>query len=219
MRKLAMAAIAALSIGCGGGGADSQAAEPVKLPGVIAFVHGGGWVSAPTGTPQNAVGLVDMARGMGFAYSELKYPLASDSAYSWPKAHTEIRQQLENLSRSYERVYVVGTSSGANLVALALLENPSAATRAALFYGVYDLPAMDASFNGAYSNKYTPDLYEASPAHIGQIETPHRLWHGVDDELVPYSQSVNYDAEHTELVDGGHGFNVATDYLRRFFSE
>lgn len=210
MRRV-MVCISTLTLSACGG-----AQEAPVLPGVIAFVHGGGWVSAPTVTPPNATGLQQLARDHGFAYVELKYPLATRDTPSYPAAHRAVRDQLVNLSVSYERVYVIGTSAGANLVALALLERPDAADRAALFYGVYDLPAMSDDFNVKYSNVYTYDLYTASPAHIGPLTTPHHLWHGVSDELVPYSQSVNYAPDSVTLVDGaGHAFNV-TDYVRPY---
>lgn len=196
--------------GCGGGGEPSTEA-PVdnRKLGVLVFVHGGGWVSSPPVLPAPSTkGLPELAQELQYDYTTLTYPLATDTYYSFPEAHKSIVSQLKFLRNQYKNIYVIGSSAGANIVALAAIEDPNSMDKAALYYGVYDLPAMDDDFNSKYSYKYTQDLYAASPAHLQQMTVKHHLWHGTKDTLVPYSQSVNYDYNKTTLVDAHHGFNL-----------
>ena len=195
--------------GCGGGSDNNQDTADNRKQGVLVFVHGGGWISSPPVLPAPSTkGLDELATSIGYEYTTLTYTLATDTHHSFPEAHKSIVVQLKELRKTYKNIYVVGSSAGANIVALAAVEDPSSIDKVALYYGVYDLPAMDEDFNNKYSYKYTEDLYAASPAHLQQITVKYHLWHGTKDTLVPYSQSVNYDYSKTTLVDAPHGFNL-----------
>lgn len=225
MRALIMALFACTLFACGGGGGGGGGEQPQPVPekkaGVLVFVHGGGWTMSPPVLPApSTAGLPELAAEIGFDYAAITYPLSTANYHSFPDAHRSVADQLRAMRSQYQRVYAVGSSAGANLVALVALESPDAVDKVALFYGVYDLPAMDAEFNALYSDLYAADLYSASPAHIGHIKIPHHLWHGTGDQLVPYSQSTGYDDEHTTLVEGApHGFvlaELAGKELKRF---
>lgn len=211
MRKLLAVIMSVVCASCGGGGGGGGGQEPQqKKPGIVVFVHGGGWKMVPPVLPApSTAGLPEMAARHGFDYIAITYPQATESYHSFPDAHRSVASQLIEMRNSYDAVYAIGSSAGANIVALAAIESPSSMDKAALYYGVYDLPAMDSGFNAEYSNLYASDLYAASPTHIGHIPVTHRLWHGSSDELVPYQQSTAYDDEHTTVVDGApHGFTL-----------
>ena len=211
--------------GCGGENSDNHESSNLdsRKDGVLIFVHGGGWVYSPPVLPAPSTkGLPELAQELQYDYATLTYPLATDTYYSFPEAHRSVVSQLKSLRKQYKNVYVIGSSAGANIVALAAIEDPTSMDKAALYYGVYDLPAMDSEFNAKYSNKYTPDLYAASPAHLPRITIKYHLWHGTKDTLVPYSQSVNYDYAKTTLVDAPHGFTLMEytgDQLRCFLTD
>lgn len=213
MKKFIVTALSLSLFACGGGG-ESSTPEPEssKKKGVLVFVHGGGWTMAPPVLPApSTIGLEELAAEAGFEYRTITYPLATSSWHSFPHANHSVMNQLLELRGEFDKVYALGSSAGANLVALAGLERPDSMDKAALYYGVYDLPAMDEEFNNLYSHLFAEDLYQASPTHIGELSMPHQLWHGAEDTLVPYTQSTAY-SNSTILVEGaGHGFHL-TDY-------
>ena len=203
MKSIILLTIAALCCGCG-----ETDTKTVK-EGVVVFVHGGGWTMRPPVLPApSTAGLPELAARHGFEYRTITYPLATPENYSYPAAHRSVIKQLLEMRNEFRHTYVIGSSAGANIVALAALEQPSSMDKAALYYGVYDLPAMDNDFNSRYSNIYTSDQYAASPAHIGKPSVSVKLWHGSADTLVPYTQSTNY-YDDAVIVDGApHGFTL-----------
>lgn len=207
IRNVAVVLLSLFAIGCGGGGG-GESPSPKKA-GVLVFVHGGGWTMSPPVLPApSTAGLPELAERHGFEYRAITYPLATPEWHSFPHAHTSVANQLLDMRSEFDKVYVVGSSAGANVVALASLDFPSSMDKAALYYGVYDLPAMDDEFNGLYSNLYSEDLYAASPTHIGKLSIPTKLWHGDADALVPYTQSTAY-YDDAVVVDGApHGFTL-----------
>lgn len=210
LKRMMLIAVASVALlGCGGGGGGDSGPEVVKKKGVLVFVHGGGWTMAPPVLPApSTIGLEELAAEAGFEYRTITYPLATPDWHSFPHAHHAVMNQLLELRGEFDKVYALGSSAGANLVALAGLERPDSMDKAALYYGVYDLPAMDDEFNGLYSNLFAADLYQASPTHIGQLTMPHQLWHGSADALVPPEQSTAYSPA-TILVEGApHGFHL-----------
>ena len=197
---------------CGGSG-DPQSIPTPSTQKAVVFVHGGGWISRPTTgtTPANADGLKTLVEASGYKYIAITYPIATDTYKSFPDAHKSVKEQLAQIKREYSKVYVVASSAGANVAALAILEDSTIADKFAGFYGVYDIPSMDSGFNTTYSDKYTNDYVSASPDLIGQLPIPSSFWHGGSDILVPSSQSVNYSSGTAIIESGqGHSYNIAS---------
>lgn len=180
----------------------------------VVYVPGGGWISVPDYNESVANWhqvANEFAKRNIHCYRHW-YPVASPGNPSFPAAHQSLVEYLKELSELYSEIYVVGTSAGANVAALALQHGGAQYVKKFVgLYGVYNLNAMPASFNTTYTDIYlgTTDPAKRTEASPTVPTIPFRLWHSSADTLVPHTQSVNWGGAGNTVVMTGqpHGFN------------
>jgi acetyl esterase len=176
------------------------------------LVHGGGWTSgdkrvnfAPLFDPLHRAGLAWFSINYRLA-PKYRYPACLDdvqTAIRWVKAHAaEFRVDPA-------RIALVGESSGGQLVEMAALQGGADAQLAAVvpFYAPCDLVAemhqrgnlgrsMVALFGRAqFDDAMGSLMHDASPLHfVHPGLPPFLLVHGTSDRIVPYEQSVQFQA-------------------------
>lgn len=180
----------------------------------VVYVGGGGWISVPDYNESvanwNQVAN-EFAKRNIHCYRH-SYPKAEAGKPSYPAAHESLVAYLKELSSLYSEIYVVGTSAGANVAALALQHGGARYVKKFVgLYGVYNLSTMDASFTSMYIDVYlgTTDPAKRIEASPTVPTIPYRLWHSSADTLVPHTQSVNWGGAGNTVVMTGqpHGFN------------
>lgn len=202
--------------------------DGADLP-VIMYVHGGSWRG---GTRVNDSGLrVAQWAGLGFFAMTIDYRLvgASPAPAPYQDVQTAIRWVHAHAAEygiDPDRIYLIGNSSGAHLVALAATlgegpyervggwEDARSDVRAVISAsGTYDLNTL------SWGNLWTPvegDVRDArhlaSPInHIGPGTKPILLLHSDDDRSVPIRQAV----EMTEALKAANVFHRFIRYEDR----
>jgi len=197
-----------------------KAARPLVI-----YIHGGGWMN---GTARNAAAyanfpavLADLAaRGYVVASlnyrlgSEAKFPAATqdvDAAIRWLKGHAA------DYGIDKSRVAIWGGSAGGQLAALAATDcTPSdgktesdCVQAAAIWYGVFDIPALPAGNGGGGG----PSVYfGANGAQASAVtfldakDPPFLLIHGDSDRTVPVAQS-------REMIGRLKALGVKADFI------
>lgn len=181
----------------------------------VLMVPGGGWISCPgyNSPVPNFMGLAaEFAKENIHVYRCL-YRIATAETPSFPYAVDDVIEHLSELRGKYRRVCVLASSAGANLAALALAENPHLADRFVGLYGVYDLNGeMSPNFHGLYTDIYLGSVSQEARAAASpkKLKIPSRFYHGEDDVLVPFSQSLSYgEVENTTILPNfQHGSNI-----------
>ncbi|WP_211254268.1 alpha/beta hydrolase [Enterovibrio calviensis] len=177
------------------------------------FVPGGGFVNQPElcSLSNNAAGLPEMLAADGWDFAQVCYELAPENKY--PVQHRYTKEQIKSLAVGYSKVAVIGSSAGANIATLATLEIPGTVDYLIGFYGIYDIPSLPVDVQEAYSDLYTDDPYAASPTSYPLPNHPVKLFHAVDDSLIPFEQSVLYCDSCTTLYQtGGHSYPMIRSY-------
>ena len=180
----------------------------------VVYVPGGGWIYVPDYNESVANWhqvANEFAKRNIHCYRHW-YPVATAGNPSFPAALESLVEYLKELSELFSEIYVVGTSAGANVAALALQHGGARYVKKFVgLYGVYDLNAMPASFNTTYTDVYlgTTDPTKRAEASPTVPTIPFRLWHSTADTLVPHTQSLNWGGvDNTVVMTGqGHGFN------------
>jgi len=186
-------------------------AGPGPFAGAI-LVHGGGWTSGDKRV--NFAPLFDPLSRAGIAWFSINYRLAPQFRYPacLDDVQTAIRWVTEHAAEFHvdaARIALVGESSGGQLVEMAALRAGSDIHLAAVvpFYAPCDLvaemqkrgnlgqsmvalfgrPQFDAEMGGL--------MHDASPLHfVHPGLPPFLLVHGTSDRVVPYEQSVQFQA-------------------------
>jgi dipeptidyl aminopeptidase/acylaminoacyl peptidase len=127
-----------------------------------------------------------------------------------------------------QNIFISGGSAGGYLLLRALYKEPSLFKAAACSYGFYDIFALDAETH-RFERAYLYHLIAPQNAKevwaernmadkLDKIYTPMILFHGTDDNVVPYQQSEQIHEylrakgirAELKLFDGeGHGFKKA----------
>jgi acetyl esterase/lipase len=175
------------------------------------LVHGGGWTSgdkqvnfAPLFKPLNRAGIAWFSINYRLAPA-FRYPACLDdvqTAIRWVKAHAA------QFNIDPARIALVGESSGGQLVEMAALQAGPDTRLAAVvpFYAPCDLVAemrkrgnlgnMKALFGRPqFDTEMGGLMHDASPLnYIHAGLPPFLLVHGTSDKVVPYEQSVRFQA-------------------------
>ncbi len=192
---------------------------------LVVLVPGGGWKMVDTtGFPE----LADDLAARGAAVVTIAYRTAEDQAY-FPVPVEDVAcglayavQAVGDLEVS--EVVLVGHSTGAHMAALVALD-PEAFTDSDCPYdavtpdalvgisGPYDVTqaSRTATYNFFAADQRDPATWDdANPlTYAGQRpDVPVLLLHGTSDEVVPITQSEDFEAA---LIAGGH--DVTTDYV------
>lgn len=184
--------------------------SPSPLPTVI-VIHGGGWKYF---TKAAASGYARFLASHGFAAVAVDYRLSSDA--KWPAQLQDLQRALQWLrSKSLElgldpyRIAVLGDSAGGHLAAmLGLADAKSSGPAIAAvvgFYGVYDFMPLFSYDETARENPInqligpvpnaTVACRQASPIYqITKEAPPFLLVHGLDDSVVPVTQTSAFAA-------------------------
>lgn len=180
---------------------------------IAVYVHGGGWTSGDK--TENLVKYKDALLERGIAVAAINYRLAGTAKF--PAMIEDVKCAIRSLranSATYaidpDRIAAFGGSAGGHLVSLlgtadatagwdvGEYSDTSSAVRAVVdMYGPTDL-TVEFSGNPTLAGRvfavtdYT-DMAFASPVHYVSPEDPAFLiMHGVDDTLVPFSQSQEF---------------------------
>ena len=167
------------------------------------IVHGGGWVAGDR--VRNVEPLFDPLADAGFAWFSISYTLANDISRFGAAVH-DVRDAVQYVvthASQYRvdpaRIFLVGESAGAQLAALAALQNPGLPVRALVgFYMPSDLEGLANSARNVHplagamlASAMLPRLRQFSPLRNLRTRMPPLLLiHGTNDPLVPYSQSL-----------------------------
>lgn len=190
----------------------------------IIFVHGGGWRAGSQSVGLAYMGLVDA----GYTLVTIELSLGSAPA-QMADVFCAIDFLLDN---GYDRIGLIGKSSGGHIAALAaMLYKVDAAViiSAPLDLTISCKESVAQAYFGASCG--SPDLLKYSPVHrVPSLPTPTLLIHGTGDKVVyPKHSKVFHDklvevgAERWSgflLVSGGHEglfVNEVIDYFSRAF--
>ena len=173
---------------------------------VAILVHGGGWIGGDR--VRNVEPLFALLQESGFAWFSISYTLTRDigglgaGVEDVRTAISFLRQHAAEYQIDAARIFVIGESAGAQLAALAVLNQPMPAVRAVVaFYMPSDLEEI------ARSSRYLeghagaimasplagfllPKFRDLSPVRkVRPGMPPLLLIHGDQDQLVPFRQS------------------------------
>ncbi|MBV1688757.1 alpha/beta hydrolase fold domain-containing protein [Novosphingobium sp. G106] len=216
---------------------------------VIAYVHGGGWsVGSKIMARPQVMELVNSGR---YAAVSIGYRL--DWQDKWPAQIYDVKAAIRWIranAKSYgfdgKRICAMGDSAGGHLVAQLGVTNGEAPSEGNLgknlrqtsrvqcvidMFGPVDLPNMalksivESLLGGTMSAK-ADVARDASPiSHIDAKDPPFLIIHGTKDPLVPYQQSVAFEAALSKagvpvlfqtVEGGGHGqFGAASPEVAR----
>ncbi|MDF7775596.1 alpha/beta hydrolase [Sphingomonas sp. AOB5] len=194
---------------------EAMRAKPRPL---VIYVHGGGWSGGHTrhaGASANFPDVLAALAGEGFVVASIEYRLSGEAKF--PAQLQDVRAAIRFLrdnSARYgidpARVGLWGGSAGGHLAALAALtcgvpgidSRPAGSEcvqAAAIWYGVFDFPAMMAAPDGAplallgcTAGTPCPEdrIRAASPlSYLDRNDPPFLLIHGTADRVIPASQS------------------------------
>jgi len=184
-------------------------AGPGPHPATI-IIHGGGWTSGDK--RENVPRMFEELERAGYAWLSVNYRLApahpfpaciedTEAALRWVRAHAAAHRL------DPARVALIGPSAGGHLVSLlGTRAAPDLRVRAVVsFFGVHDLTAYEKSNPSLVHRLFGTDtitdehralLRAASPSrHVRAGLPPYLLIHGNVDALVPYAQSVDFQAQ------------------------
>jgi acetyl esterase/lipase len=183
---------------------------------VLVAVHGGGW----QGGDRKSFAQWGMYLAQrGYALFAIKYRLVSKGVKAYPDAVDDVRAAIrfvrakaDTLGIDPQRVALLGTSAGAHLAALAALagceEDAGAIKLVVTSSGIYDMKAqwdhelsarprnnLVEKFLGVSPMENRRLYFETSPishATIGNSQVKFFLGYGLQDDVVPPSQSTAF---------------------------
>ncbi|MCA1713435.1 MAG: alpha/beta hydrolase [Actinobacteria bacterium] len=191
----------------------------VARPPVVVLVHGGFW--RPQYERDLMGPLAEDLAARGYAVWNIEYRRVGTEGGGWPGTLTDVASAIDHLEvlareqpLDLERVVVIGHSAGGQLAVWAAARptlrdgdpgaDPLVTVRAAVsLAGVLDLRTADAEGVGGRavsqllggSHEDVTERYDvASPVERVPIGRPTLLVHGLDDRIVPVSQSRSYAA-------------------------
>lgn len=214
---------------------ENRSADSTK---VMVFIHGGGWTS---GSKSDINGFLTTFKNNlpNYAIISINYRLcANDTAYvnGFPAQEQDVQQALEFIKSSSaewkisKKIVLVGMSAGAHLSLLqAYKHNSDQSIKAvAAFFpptylaeGYDNLPVSKALIElvtGGTPTAVPQTYFESSPANYTNTAIPTILFHGVNDNIVPISQSIllkdslfskGKTVEMVTVPAQGHGFSAA----------
>ncbi|MGZ3691428.1 MAG: alpha/beta hydrolase [Pseudobdellovibrio sp.] len=192
----------------------------------VVFVHGGAWIS---GDKTQYIQLGKAFNRAGLCAAVLNYQLAPAAQHPVPVQ--DLNEALKKLQEvpsqrcDFKKVYLVGHSAGAHLIAYWAGENTNPIVRGFVgLEGIYDLPLLAKTWP-TYQNWFIKSEFgneknwkAASPALLSlKNKSPWLLIHSQKDELVDAAQTTefNKDLEKQKISsqlkvmkDGGH-FDIA----------
>jgi kynurenine formamidase len=176
---------------------DLYVAQKKSSP-TLVFVHGGAWISGDKSDYQE---MAQKLSQQNFCVAVINYSLAP--AFQHPQTISDLDsvltklQSKKNKNCNFKKIYLIGHSAGAHLIAYWAHKNDSKNIKGFIgLEGIYDLPALAKkwpSYPDWFIKKEFGDekLWpEASPALIEiKNKAPWLLVHSEDDELVDSRQT------------------------------
>lgn len=184
---------------------------------VLVAVHGGGWQG---GDRKSFAQWGTYLAQRGYALFAIKYRLVRKGVKAYPDAIDDVhaairfvRAEADRLEIDPQRIGLLGTSAGAHLAALAALTNreeePDAVIKLVVASsGIYDMKAqwdhelvarphnnLVEKFLGVSPMENLRLYFETSPAShatIGNNQVAFLLGYGLQDDVVPPSQSTTF---------------------------
>ncbi|MDB5726818.1 MAG: esterase/lipase [Noviherbaspirillum sp.] len=190
--------------------------EPHTRYPVLVAVHGGGWQG---GDRKSFAQWGTYLAQRGYALFAIKYRLVRKGAKAYPDAADDVREAIrfvrakaDILGIDPQRVGLLGTSAGAHLAALTALagreKDPGAVKLVVASSGIYDMKAqwdheliarprnnLVEKFLGVSPMEDRGLYFETSPishATIGNNQVAFLLGYGLQDDVVPSSQSTAF---------------------------
>lgn len=204
---------------------------------LVMMVHGGGW-TAGSRTNANFEGgqyVSQFPSKYGISFASIDYTLATPTVESYPTAVNDIIQAAEHMKATYgvNKIHLLGSSAGANLAALAVIERPDLFASFIGYYGVYDLTKTGEIDPSLYDDiaQYTSDPVAASPIFsASEFTIPAYLLHGDADTTINKQQTIDFAAAlgvtpdilagepHSFKVFGDYNLANMPDFAKRVFS-
>ncbi|HEX7311941.1 MAG TPA: alpha/beta fold hydrolase [Gaiellaceae bacterium] len=171
--------------------------------GLAVVVHGGAWKAEYD--LAHIEHLCVAFRDAGIATFNVEYRRVGDAGGGWPGSLEDVLRAVEYVRRLAPRLVLVGHSAGGHLALLTArqLRLPVVAVAAVSDPARWANDGVQAFFAGE------PPA-EGSPLAQAPLGVPVVLVHGIDDDTVPFEQSVRYqeasrgEAELIELEGAGH---------------
>ena len=182
---------------------------------VVIYIHGGGWAVGDKTSTKLADFGTGIIRGR-MALASVNYRLAPTNKYPTQNqdvacAVNYIKQHAGEYGINGSQIGLWGDSAGGQLAAMTALDPQFKGSIKAVaeFYGTADIwaqinrkPKPDRraiAYIGSSTNRLLAE--QASPAYADLTDAPpFLLFHGTDDQIVPYSQSVLF-AQHLQAAD------------------
>ena len=184
-----------------------QTSVPVSPRPAAIVIHGGGWMS---GERSEIEYIAEWFAEQGFVVINVDYVLATPTENKWPAQFVDVVQGVwwlkENAVRyniNPDKILAVGASAGGHLAAMLGLRSVNKRSNdidsevhgIVSIAGPWDLLPATTEEQIYYVNMLLPDdtpeaRYMASPRYlISRHSPPVLIFHGTDDELVPFQQS------------------------------
>ncbi|MEX1221115.1 MAG: alpha/beta fold hydrolase [Idiomarina sp.] len=202
------------------GSAPSQYAElwlpqAANAP-VVAFIHGGCWLSAYD--IKHSWAFATALRDEGFAVWSIEYRRAGEPGGGWPGSLQDIQAALGALSQqpslNLDDLTLMGHSAGGHLALLAAQQSSVDIDKVIGLAAITNLATYASGNSGCEQGAQafmggTPVQLEAAyqlanPASQPEPSTPTLLIHGTADKVVPLQQAQLLGATTVAIKDAGH---------------
>lgn len=182
---------------------------------VIAFIHGGCWLSAYD--IKHSQAFATALRDQGFAVWNIEYRRAGEPGGGWPGSLNDIQAALTALGQqqlNLDQVSLMGHSAGGHLALLAAQQSSVDIDTVIGLAAITDLATYASGNSGCEQGAQafmggSPEQLEAAyqlanPASQPEPEVATLLLHGTDDTVVPLQQAKLAGATTLEINEAGH---------------
>ncbi|WP_157984168.1 alpha/beta hydrolase [Pseudidiomarina planktonica] len=182
---------------------------------VVAFIHGGCWLSAYD--IKHSQAFATALRDQGFAVWNIEYRRAGEPGGGWPGSLNDIHAALTALGQqqlNLDQVTLMGHSAGGHLALLAAQQSSVDIDTVIGLAAITDLASYASGNSGCEQGAQafmggTPAQLEAAyqlanPASQPEPDTATLLIHGTDDTVVPLQQAQLPGATTLEIREAGH---------------